>query len=191
MAQTKNRSIFFLAGFVAIVLALSFGGIFLIQAHEDEDEEADRNIQEFIEGLDEFSLEHFPPWLERRFEVRDPSLSINPQGRVLITAGEVSEVSWPNLKVKTWGIILNVHVMGGAVIHGTGSTSSGTPQVAVGDRIDILGEMEKETGLIHAHHFKNRSQAFQEIESLRQRIQDLLKQVEELRVRVRGLQIGF
>ena len=178
---------------LAVILSLAtFTIIGTLISHADNDS----SIDDLIEGRGKFKFDIFPPGLEKKFEIRQPSLNINPQGKVLITAGEVTEANWPNLKVKIWGLVLSVHVMPDARIIGgtamTTSTATGTPPsviptVTVGDKVDVLGDMEKDTGLIHAKTFKNRSQSSKDSENLRQRIADLMRQIEELRAKIKAL----
>ena len=176
----KNSLIRFFA--FASILALTvftISGVLTVYADDDS------SIEDLIEGKGKFKFDVFPFGLEKKFEIRQPSLNVNPQGKVLITAGEVTEANWPNLKVKVWGLILNVHVMPDVrIISGTTQASS---TVAVGNKVDILGDMEKDTGLIHAKTFKNRSQGSIDMENLRQRIQDLIRQIEELRAKIKAL----
>ena len=173
----KNFAIRFFTFAVILFLAMfAIGGTFI--SHADNDS----SLDDLIEGRGKFKFDIFPPGLEKKFEIRQPSLNVNPQGKVLITAGEVTEANWPNLKVKTWGLVLNVHVMSDArIIGGTATTTT------VGDKVDILGDMEKDTGLIHAKTFKNRSQSLIDSENLRQRIADLMRQIEELRAKIKAL----
>ena len=186
----KNSLIRFFA--FASILALTvftISGVLTVYADDDS------SIEDLIEGKGKFKFDVFPFGLEKKFEIRQPSLNVNPQGKVLITAGEVTEANWPNLKVKIWGLVLSIHVMPNARIIGgttqTSSTATGTPSiiptVAVGNKVDILGDMEKDTGLIHAKTFKNRSQGSIDMENLRQRIQDLIRQIEELRAKIKAL----
>jgi len=175
----KNSLIrFFVLASILALTVFAVRGVLTVYADNDS------SIEDLIEGKGQFKFDVFPPGLEKKFEVRQPSLNVNPQGKVLITAGEVTEANWPNLKVKIWGLVLNIHVMPDARIIGgttqTSSTATGTPStviptVAVGNKVDILGDMEKDTGLIHAKTFKNRSQGSIDMENLRQRIQDLIR----------------
>ena len=195
----KNSLIrFFVLASILALTVFAVSGIFT--AYADNDNNDDSSIEDLIEGKGQFKFDIFPPGLEKKFEVRQSSLNVNPQGKTLIIAGEVTEANWPNLKVKTWGLILNIHVMPDARIIGgttqTSSTATGTPStvipsVAVGNKVDILGDMEKDTGLIHAKIFKNRSQGSIDMENLRQRIQDLIRQIEELRAKIKALGKGF
>jgi|SRR3989344_971764 len=188
-----NKSLiirYFTFAIILFLMVFAIGGTFI--SHADNDS----SLDDLIEGKGKFKFDIFPPGLEKKFEIRQPSLNINPHGKVLITAGEVTEVNWPNLKVKTWGLVLNVHMTPDAkIIGGTTTTTSiatGTPPlviptITVGDKVDILGDMEKDTGLIHAKTFKNRSQSSKDSENLRQRINDLIKQIEELRAKLKAL----
>lgn len=170
---------FFTFALVLSLAVFTIGGTFISRADNDS------SIEDLIEGKGKFKFDIFPPGLEKKFEIRQLSLNVNPQGKVLITAGEVTEVNWPNLKVKTWGLVLNVHVMPDARI--IGNTTTATSTATIGDKVDILGDMEKDTGLIHAKTFKNRSQSSKDSDNLKQRIQDLLKQIEELRAKLKAL----
>jgi len=191
----KNSLIrFFVLASILALTVFAVRGTFTVYADDDS------SIEDLIEGKGKFKFDVFPSGLEKKFEVRQPSLNVNPQGKVLIIAGEVTESNWPNLKVKIWGLVLNVHVMPDArIIGGTTQTSTiatGTPPVviptvAVGNKVDILGEMEIATGLIHAKTFKNRSQGSIDMENLRQRIQDLIRQIEELRAKIKALGKGL
>ena len=119
---------------------------------------------------------------EKRQEVRGPSFSVNPLGRVVLNEGEVVEAAWPNLKVKVWGVTFSVHVMPDAVIVG----GSDQAQAAVGDKVDLVGEMEA-SGLIHARQFKNRTHTDAATEEIRRKIQQLMDEIERLRGQLRGL----
>lgn len=197
----KNYIVRFVA-FISLLSLMIFAinGVINVYAKDNESSNNSNNndssIDNLIEGTGKFKFDSFPPGLEKKNEIREPSLNVNPQGKVLITAGEVTEANWPNLKVKIWGLVLSVHVMPDARIIGgtttTTSTATGTlplviPTVAVGDRVDILGNMEKDTGLIHAKTFKNRSQSSKDSENLRQRIADLMRQIDELRAKLKAL----
>ena len=181
---------FFTFALILSLAVFAIGGTFISYADNES------SLNDLIEGKGKFKFDIFPPDLEKKHEIREPSLNVNPQGKVLIIAGEVTEATWPNLKVKIWGLVLSVHVMPDARIIGgtttTTSTATGTPPlviptVAVGDKVDILGYMEKDTGLIHAKTFKNRSQSSKDFENLRQRIADLMRQIEELRAKLKAL----
>src|SRR3989344_2013861 len=176
-----NKSLiirYFTFAIILFLMVFAIGGTFI--SHADNDS----SLDDLIEGKGKFKFDVFPPGLDKKFEIRQPSLNVNPQGKVLITAGEVTEANWPNLKVKTWGLVLSIHVMPDAkIIGGTATTTS----TAIGDKVDILGDMEKDTGLIHAKTFKNGSQGSKDSENLRQRINDLIKQIEELRAKLKAL----
>ena len=185
---------FFVLASILSLMVFAVSGVLTVSADNDS------SIEDLIEGKSHFKFDVFPTGLEKKFEIRQPSLNVNPHGKVLITAGEVTETNWPNLKVKIWGMVLNIHVMPDARIIGgttqTSSTATGTPptvipNVAIGDKVDILGDMEKDTGLINANTFKNRSQGSIDMENLRQRIQDLIKQIEELRAKIKALGKGL
>lgn len=173
------------------VIALAFALAVLVpglgNANENDDDEKNTvsDIDDLVEGKGEFKLENFPKELERKFETRQATLTINPHGKVLIVAGEVTEANWPNLKAKIWGNVLSVHVMPDAKLIGLSNTATSSVQVAVGDRVDILGYAEEATGLIHATTFKNRSQANKEADGIRARIQELLKLIDDLRAQLK------
>jgi hypothetical protein len=198
------------AAVVSLILALLFAlaiSLPMLGRAEDEGQQntSDQNsqnieqsssssaVEDLIEGKGEFKLDHFPKGLDKKFEVRKPSMTINPQGKVLIVASEVTESNWPNLKVKVWGNTFSVHVMPDARLIGltatavSNATSSATTtiQVAVGDRVDVLGYVEEATGLIHATAFKNRSQVSKDVETIRARIQELMNLLENLRAQLK------
>lgn len=180
-------------GTLGLVLSLVASSGILVRADDDDD-----NVKELIEGKGSFKFDAFPKHLEKELGRQDPTLNINPQGRALVTSGEVTSVSWPNLTVKVWGLSLQVTVLPDAKIIGgtaaatsTSTTTPSQPRASVGDKVDILGEMNKTTGVISAKHFKNRSGASAEVEGLRQRVNDLLRQLEELRTKIKQLQQGF
>ena len=194
----KNSLIrFFVLASILSLTVFAVRGVLTVYADNNNN---DSSIEDLIEGKGQFKFDVFPPGIEKNFEIQQPSLNVNPQGRALIIAGEVTEANWPNLKVKIWGLVLNIHAMPDTRIIGgttqTSSTATGTPStiiptVAVGDKVDILGNMEKDTGLINAKTFKNRSQGSKDMENLRQRIQDLIKQIEELRAKIKALGKGL
>ncbi len=198
MENLKKSALIF--GIMAVALALVFSATMSVRADSD-----DNDLEDLFEGKGAFKFDKFPPGLDKKRDLpKGPSFTVNPQGRVLISAGEVTEANWPNLKVKVWGLSLSVHVMPNAVIHGAAapvvntstSTATTTPPtttggVSVGDKVDILGEMESSTGLIHALHFKNRSQTDHTINALQQRIQELLKEIEKIRQSLKDIRKGL
>ena len=180
-------------GMIALIAAVSLGQGIKVLADEDGD---DREVENFIEGKGKFKFDKFPKHLEKTSVNREPALTINPNGKTLITAGEVSAVNWPNVTVKVWGINLAVKITDTTVLIGkqgtaTSTTATTTAQASVGDKVDVLGEINKSTGEITAKHFKNRSRASQEVGDLEKRIQDLLRQIETLRAQLKKLNSAF
>ncbi len=113
---------------------------------------------------------------------------INAAGKIKLTAVEVTESNWPNLKVKAWGNVFSVHVMPDARIIGATNTGSTTPlvTVAVGEKVDILGDVEA-SGLMHATSFRNRSTAHKQTTEIQSRIKGLLEEIEKLRSQLNDL----
>ena len=188
MAHTHTLRVAALGTVIALAFTLAVLVPGLGNANEVDDKSVQKvevksisDIDDLVEGKGEFKLEKFPAELEKKFETRQATLTINPQGKVLIVAGEVAEANWPNLKVKIWGNALAVHVMPDAKLIGFTSNATSTVQAAVGDKVDVLGYAEEATGLVHATTFKNRSQANKEADGIRARIQELLKLIDDLR----------
>lgn len=189
----KQKSIFSIVLMVSVVALLWVSTTFITHADKNNDDEND-DVEALIEGKGHFKFDRFPPGLAKKFDYRRAAtLNINPNGKTLITAGEVTEVNWPDLKVKVWGLLLNVHVLPDALIigqTGTGTTSNATTTV-VGNQVDVLGDIATSTGIINARHFKNRSQTTQRIDDLQRRIQELLKEIDRLRASVKDLKKGI
>src|SRR3989344_7621185 len=189
MSKNKNTRWALYLGTLGLVASLvaSFGMPVLA------DQDDDNKVKELTEGKGSFKFDEFPKHLEKELGRQEPTLNINPQGRVLITSGEVTSVSWPNVTVKVWGLPLSITILpdtkiiGGSYATSTSTTTPVQPRASVGDRVDVLGEMNKTTGVISAKHFKNRSGANAEVEGLRQQVNSLLKQLDELRAKIKQL----
>ena len=110
-------------------------------------------------------------------------ITINKQGKATLTSVDVTESNWPNLKVKAWGTVYSVHVMPDAKITGATNTGTTTPlvTVAIGDKVDFVGDVELATGLIHAKSFRNRSAVNKQSSDLQMRIKQLMEEIERLR----------
>ncbi len=179
-------------GMLGLIVSLVASSGILVQADNNDDK-----VKELTEGKGSFKFDEFPKHLEKELGQQEPTLNVNPQGRALITSGEVTSVSWPNLTVKVWGLSLsvtvppNAKIIGGSNATSTSTTTPSQPRASVGDKVDILGEMNKTTGVISAKHFRNRSGAGVEVEGLRQQVNNLLKQLEDLRAKIKQLQQGF
>ncbi len=152
---------------------------------KDSNDDNDRNEHQVIEQSNEFSRD----LLGDRATNTPTTISINRQGKATISAGEVTESSWPNLKVKAWGTVFSVHVMPDARIIGATNTGTTTPlvTVAVGDKVDFIGDVELPTGLIHAKSFRNRSAVNQQSNDIQSRIKALMQQIEQLRAQLKDM----
>ena len=152
---------------------------------KDRDDDNDRNEHQAIEQSNEFSRD----LLGDRATNTPATIFINKQGKATVSAGEVTESSWPNLKVKAWGTVFSVHVMPDARIIGTTNTGTTTPlvTVAVGDKVDLVGDAELATGLIHARTFRNRSAVNQQSNDIQSRIKALMQQIEQLRAQLKDM----
>lgn len=146
-------------------------------AMENEDHDRDLKNNQFSKNL-----------LGERATNTPATVLINAAGKVKLTAGEVTESNWPNLKVKTWGVIWSVHVMPDAKIIGGTNTGTTTPPVTVsiGDKVDILGDIEV-GGLMHARSFRDRSTVVKQADDLQTRIKALLEQIENLRSQLKDI----
>lgn len=182
-----------------ILFAVLVGVIFVaansVRADKDDDSDGE-GISALLEGKKDFRLNEFPKQFLKNRATNTPStIIINPKGKVLLGATEVVESNWPNLRVKSWGLVLNVHVMPDAKLTGVGNTTasttaSTTPTIAVGDKIDVLGDIEVATGLIHARHVRNRSIVNQQSDDLQSRIKKLLEEIERMRAQLKELKRG-
>ena len=152
---------------------------------KDRDDDNDRNEHQAIEQSNEFSRD----LLGDRATNTPATIFINKQGKATVSAGEVTESSWPNLKVKAWGTVFSVHVMPDARIIGATNTGTTTPlvTVAVGDKVDFIGDVELATGLIHAKSFRNRSAVNQQSNDIQSRIKALMQQIEQLRAQLKDM----
>lgn len=192
MIKNKKMRWALYLGMLGLIVSLVASSGILVQADNNDDK-----VKELTEGKGSFKFDEFPKHLEKELGQQEPTLNVNPQGRALITSGEVTSVSWPNLTVKVWGLSLsvtvppNAKIIGGSNATSTSTTTPSQPRASVGDKVDILGEMNKTTGVISAKHFRNRSGAGVEVEGLRQQVNNLLKQLEDLRAKIKQLQQGF
>ena len=171
-----------------------------VKADRDNEDNDNRNgsIMDLLRGKGVFNFSDFPSDLEGETISQNPSLNINPNGRVIITSASVIQSNWPNLQVKVWGITLNITVLPNAKIHGAGiatPSSTSTPpaviNVAVGDNVDVVGTIDNNTGVISAKNFRDRSQTNSLIQTLQQKIQDLLRQLRELQSQLKGINNNF
>lgn len=177
------------------VILITMNGVFAKAVNDREDND-NSSLSDLLHGRGIFGFTDFPIELERETIFRNPSFNINPNGRVIITSAVVTQSNWPNLQVKVWGITLNVTVSPNARIHGvaittpantSGATSTpSTTNVTVGDKVDIVGTIDNNTGIISADNFKDRTQTSSLIKSLQDKIQDLLKQIQQLRLQLQN-----
>ncbi len=177
-------SIVLIGFFVAATAAIIFATTLPAKAKEkDRDENDDKHM--VMENSNEFSREV----LSDRATNTPAHLTINKQGKVTLQSGEVTESNWPNLKVKAWGTVYNIHVMPDAKIIGNTNTGTTTPlvTVTVGDKVDLVGDVELATGLIHAKSFRNRSTVNKQSSEIQVRIKSLLEEIEKLRIQLNDI----
>jgi len=126
---------------------------------------------------------------------KGPGLQITPEGNVTLVQGEVSDVSWPNPKVKIFGLVVSVSVNPDAHLEGVGdagaavmndtassttSAASATLSLTLGDKVDVTGKIDA-SGVIHASGFRDTSHASLMQDSILKKIQELMHQIEQLR----------
>ncbi|TSC62528.1 MAG: hypothetical protein G01um101448_433 [Parcubacteria group bacterium Gr01-1014_48] len=176
-----SRQIVLIGFCVALLAGLIIATTIPARAHNENDEDKELKGNQFSKQV-----------LSDRATNTPASILINPAGKVKLTGVEVTESNWPNLKVKAWGVMLSVHVMPDAKIVGGTNTGSTTPPVtvAVGDRVDVVGDADTAAGLIHARSFRNRSTINKETNDIQTRIKDLLEQIEKLRSQLKDVRKG-
>lgn len=201
ITEKKTRLLFIGSVFVTALVAVALIAAAPARAGKDDDDDddnkggGDKGFGALMEGKHDFKLNEFPQSFLRNRATSGPStVTVNPNGKILLGSTEVTESNWPNLKVKSWGIVYNVHVMPDAKLIGFGTTStttaSSTPMVSVGDRLDVLGEIEMATGLVHARQVRNRSTANKQADDLQSRIRQLLEEIERVRAQLKDLRKG-
>ncbi len=93
----KNSLIrFFVLASILSLTVFAVSRVITVYADNDNDNDNDSSIEDLIEGKGQFKFDVFPQGIEKNFEIRQPSLNVNPQGKTLIIAGEVTEANWPN-----------------------------------------------------------------------------------------------
>lgn len=190
--NVKSLKKILLTVILSALLVWSMSSMF-VKAENDNQDNGNHNgsFKDLLHGKGVFNFNDFPSDLEQETISQNPGLNINPNGRVIITSASVTQSNWPNLQIKVWGITLNVTVLPNAKIHGIGITTStntsgatSTPStvisIAVGDNVDVVGTIDNNTGVISADNFRDRSQTNSLIQTLQQKIQDLLKQLQQL-----------
>lgn len=176
----------------ALLLALSVGLILAVAnpvRAENDDHNDDKKKDKFFIEQDREFREFSKDFLSSDKATNTPAtVLINTAGKIKLTAVEVTESNWPNLKVKAWGSVFSVHVMSDAKITGITNTGTTTPlvTVAIGEKVDILGDIEM-GGLVHARHFRNRSTAHKQTTEIQSRIKSLLEEIEKLRSQLNDL----
>ncbi len=164
--------------FLIIILfvgLIAFSTLVMAKNDSNSNKNEIKKIEKSIEKLEDFQL----PDVESSTE-HPSSFFIGPQGQVRVISGEVTLISTttPQIDgVKVWGMDLKVNV-GSAKFNPAGAALS---DLKVGDKVNIKGTLDKNTGVINA--------SIVNILSLNSKtIDDLTNQIRALIIKIRELQ---
>lgn len=169
-----------------IALSLSAGSAASVALAENG---SNKDFEDFLKGKGNFNFNKLPSELSKDLEQTDPSLNINPNGKVLVTNGEIMSFNYPNFTVKVWGVTLSGIATSSSVLIGNGTST--TSWAKVGDKVDISGTIDKNNGVLNAHRMRNRTTVGTETSDVMKRISDLLKQIEDLRAQLKNIRGNF
>jgi len=133
-----------------------------------------KQLDKAIEKLENFTI----PDVEST-KINPSSLFIGPQGQVRIISGELTSIGTTTPAadgVKIWGINFSVDVSG-AKFNPTGTTAS---SLKVGDKVNIKGTINKDTGIITASIVHSLATTQQNVNAIQAQITELLKRIREL-----------
>jgi hypothetical protein len=167
-----KKNLFLVIALVAGVVAFSAFAATKIQANSNNN--AIKKLEQNIEKLEKFEL----PDVESAKE-HPSSLYIGPQGQVRIISGEITEIgtTTPVIDgIKAWGINLKVDV-GNAKFIPSGTTAS---SLKVGDKVNVKGTINKDTGVITASTIHSLSATQQTMDALLNQIRALIVKIREL-----------
>ena len=157
--------------YILLIFLIGFGLVtFSVLAKSDEV----KKLEQSIEKLEKFEL----PNIEST-KINPSSLFVGPQGQVRIISGELTAIgnTTPVMDgVRVWGINLSVDV-GSAKFIPAGSTAS---SLKVGDKVNIKGTIDKDTGKITALIVHSLSTRQRNINEMQAKITELIKKIREL-----------
>ena len=118
----------------------------------------------------------------------NPSLFIGPNGKGIISGMVVSAPSGSpsTMGVEVWRLRLNVDVSEARIIpeQNTGTTTSTTTAMAVGNKVSVKGQMNPDTGVVKASVVHDLSVRAEKVSRIQKRIEELLRKLNELRERL-------
>ncbi len=158
--------------FAAIFGLIVFG--FTALARSENSENDSKKLNKAVEKLEKFEL----PDVESVKE-NPASLFVGPQGQVRIISGEITAIgtSTPQIdSIKVWGLTLSVDVANAKYIP-SGTTAS---SIKVGDKVNVKGTINKDTGVIKADTVHALTLHQQTINDLTSRIRELIVKIREL-----------
>jgi hypothetical protein len=162
---------FFLA-FIIVGLALVGYSVFATSGKGEKN--AIEKIEKNIEKLEKFEI----PDVESTKE-NPSSFFVGPQGQVRIISGTITEISTATPAtdgVKVWGLNLRVDRSNAEYIPAGTSASS----LKVGDKVNIKGTINKDTGVISASIVHLLPSPEQTINELKSKITELIERIREL-----------
>jgi len=133
-----------------------------------------KNAEKILEKLENFEL----PDIEST-KINPSSLFLGPQGQVRVISGEITELgnTTPAVDgVRVWGVNLKVDT-GSAKFIPSGISHSA---LKIGDKINIKGTINKDTGIITASIVHSLATAQQNVSAIQAQITELLKRIREL-----------
>lgn len=180
-----SKKITISAAATALALSLAFGLTAFAEDTHHEDMRTEKgnmksimqplqNMLNKIEKFDtrEFSIENKP--------VHDvPStLTVNPQGNTRITNGKVTAMSGDIITVEIWRLSFSVHKMPDTKVFASNSREMTFDQIAVGDMVDVLGQMDTATvAFIHAQGIHDRTQSIRVQQEQTGRLQAMINEL--------------
>lgn len=143
-----------------------------------EDDEEIRDIEKLFDRFTN-RLEK----TELKLDKAPMSMAITSQKKATFINVNLEAISGTNLTVKIFGLTFTVDASG-AKIYGGGKEMT-ISDLKVGNKLLIKGIVDETTGVIKATRIHDRSFHSTTITNIRARIQELLKQIEELRAKLR------
>jgi len=157
-----------------IIISLVLVGYSVFAKNEKSENNAIKKLEKAIEKLEKFEI----PDVESTKE-NPSSFFVGPQGQVRIINGTITEIGSTTPAtdgVKVWGLNLRVDRSNTKYIP-AGTTAS---SLKVGDKVNIKGTINQDTGVISASIVHVLSKPEQTVDELKAKIRELIEKIREL-----------
>lgn len=133
-------------------------------------------LENMLKKLQQIDTKDFS-FTTKQLENAPSTMTINPKGEIRITNGKVTAVSSDMIMVQIWMLNFTVHGMSAHVLAGDKHEFT-FAQIAVGDMVDVLGQLDTATaGLINAQVIHDRTARNQQGPEERSRLQSVINEL--------------